>query len=246
MAGTVLTGLYNYIDDYVDKASDEPTITLRAIRAVMRDFCRFTHLWKETLDRINVVADTGSYALTAPTGNGDVVEVAGLDDVQYKEDGADDDQFFNLTIRSREWFDEYDKRWEHRTAVNPRACFYDHLDGKIYLVDTPDTASALGLLVRCWLMPGLTATTAPGFLFDKYSEHLAIGVAGYMCRMTNQRWSNPELGDHFWNIYQSHRMNAQQDQDRGFADVDSYRVIPEEAFTGGSRGRSWPTGTGTV
>lgn len=246
MAGTAITTLDTFVEDYIDGATNEAALLLRAEVFVLRDFCEWTHLWKETLTRITVVANTASYTLTAPTNYGDSVEILGLDDVQYKEDGEDDDQFFNLTIRSREWLDEYDKRWEHRTSPNPRIAFYDHLDGKIYLVDKPTSGSTSGLLVRCWLMPATDATTAPAFLFNKYSEKLAIGVAGAMCRMTNQRWSNPKLGDYFWNLYLSHRENAQQQQDTGFADVDSYRVIPERSHTGGSRNSSYPTGTGIV
>lgn len=238
MAGTAITTFYDYVDDYVNGASDETAILNRAIIATIRDFCRFTHLWKETLTAITTIADQDSYTLTAPTDNGDEVEISGLDEVQYKEDGAEDNQFFPLTLTSREFLDTYEKGWEHRTGPAPNTAFYDHLDGKIYLVPEPTLGSTTGLVVRTWLMPDYTATTVPAFLFSKYIYKLAEGIAGNMMRMTNQRWSDPELGDYYHNLYQSSRMNAQQDQDRGFADVENYRVIPEPAFTGRSKSNS--------
>lgn len=238
MAGTAITTIYDYVDDYVDGASDETSILNRAILSTARVFCRQSHLWKETLPDITVVADTAGYTLTAPTNYGDAVEIDGLDEVQYKEDGMDDDQYAPLTIKSREYLDAYEKNWEWRTAPQPEACFYDHLDGKIYLTPTPDTGSTDGLVVRLWLMPHYTATEIPPFLFTKYIDQLARGTAGRMMQMTNQRWSNPELGDAYWHKFLRDCQNAQRDQDRGFADIENYRVIPEPGHTGSSKHRS--------
>jgi hypothetical protein len=247
MAGTAITTLHTYIDDYVDNASSETGPTNRAIIATVRDFCRFTHLWQETLADISVVADTAAYTLTAPTTYGDVVEVDGLVFCLYKENGLDDDQYAPLEIKSREWLDKYDKQWEYRTAPTPRMAFFDKMiTNKMILVDTPTVASTDGLSVRVWLQPGLTATTVLPGLISTYTQTLTYGAAAHLMRMPNQRWSNAKLGDYYHNLYMDGRMNAQQDQDRGFADLENYRVIPEGAFTGGSRNSRFPSGTGTV
>lgn len=238
MAGTAITTLYDYVDDYVDGASDETAILNRAIINTMRVFCRLTHLWKETLDDISVSEDTNSYSLTAPTGNGNS-EIIGLDEVKYKEDGADDDQYATLEIQSREYMDTYKKGWEFQDSQpTPLYAFFDHLELKLYIYPTPDDDSTDGLNVRVWLMPDYGATTAPAFLYNLYINQIARGVAGNMMQMTNQRWSNPELGDVLWSKFLKDCQNAQQDQDRGFSDIENYRAIPEIAFTGGSKSRS--------
>ncbi len=238
MAGTDLTTLDTRVADYVDGATDEAAVLLRATVDVFRDFCKWTHCWKENLSDISSVAETQAYALAAGTDNCDSPEIIGLDKAQYKEADADDSQYSPLDLKSREYMDEYDSTWENRdSSPVPYRCFYNELDGKIYLIDTPSVASTDGLLVRVWLMPALDATTAPGFIFTKYPKALVWGIVGAMLRMTNQRWSNTELGDYYHNLYKTERGNAQQEIDRGASKLNDYHVIPELAFTGGSRNR---------
>jgi len=247
MAGTALTTLDTYVEDYVSGATNEAAILLRATVRTFRDFCDWTHCWKETLDDISIVAETKSYTLTPGTTNTDAGEVIGLDSAKFKEDGADDSLYSPLGIKSREYLDEYDKTWEDRdSAPVPYRCFFDELDGKIYLIDTPSVASTDGLKVRVWLRPALNATTAPGFMFSKYQEALTFGIVSKMLRMTNQRWSNPELGDYYHGLYMAERDNAQQEVDRGRGNIDDYHVKPELAFTGGSKNRSRGFGGGGV
>lgn len=246
MADTSIASYRTYVEDYVDGASDETTTTDRAIVDTVRDFCRFTHLWKETLPLIDIVADQSNYTLNPSTDHCDVPKVLGLDEVMYKEDGLDNQQFAPIDIVSREWLDTYDKQWVYRTSPVPRMAAFDHLVDEVFLIDKPTVASTEGLFVRVWLWPDKSATTAPTSFFEKYYKAIAQGSAAEMMRMPNQRWSNPELGDHYHDLYMAERMNAQQDQDRGFADIENYRVIPERAFTGGSRGSTFPTGTGVV
>lgn len=237
MAGTDLTTLDAYVDDYADGASDEAALLLRATVRTFRDFCEWTHCWKETLTDITIVVDTNSYTLTPGTTNCDAPNVIGLDSAQFKEDGEDDDQYSPLDIKSREYLDEYEPGWENRDSGTPYRCFFDELDGKIYLVDTPDSGSTDGLKVRTWLEPALNATTAPGFMFTKYQEALTFGIVSKLLRMTNQRWSNPELGDYYHGLYIAERDNAQQEVDRGRGNIRDYHVKPELAFTGGSKNR---------
>lgn len=236
MAGTALTALNDYVDDYVVGASNEAAVLLRAQRKTVIDWCRWVHPWKETLTAINAVAETQAYALTPGTTYCDYPEIIGLDGCKYKESGADDDQYFDLDVKSREWLDTYDKSWVHRdSAPVPNRCFWNELDGKLYLIDKPSAASTSGILPRVILAPSLTATTIPPFIIAKYANELTYGIAATLMRMTNKRWSNPELGDYYWNIYKDKRGEAQQEVDRGSAKLEDYRVIPELAFTGGSR-----------
>jgi hypothetical protein len=238
MAGTALTTLDTYVEDYADGVTNEADILLRATVRTFRDFCEWTHCWKETLDDIDVSEDVNSYALTPGTDNCDSPNIIGLDSAQFKEDGEDDNQYHPIDIKSREYMDDYEAGWENRdSAPVPYRCFYDELDGKIYLIDTPSADSTDGLKVRVWLEPALDATTAPGFMFTKYQEALTFGIVGKLLRMTNQRWSNPELGDYYHSLYIAERDNAQQEVDRGRGNIKNYHVKPELAFTGGSKNR---------
>lgn len=236
MAGTVLTTLDTYVEDYVDGATDEADILLRATIRTFRDFCEWTHCWVETLTDISIVAETRSYALTPGTDYCDSPNIIGLDSAKYKEDGADDSLYQPLDIKSEEYLTEYDPNWEDRdSAPVPYRCFFKELDGKIYLIDTPSAASTDGLKVRVWLEPALDATTAPPFMFTKYQEALTFGIVGKMLRMTNQRWSNPELGDYYHGLYIAERDNAQLEIDRSRGRVIDNHVKPLRAFTGGSK-----------
>lgn len=247
MAEYSLSGFYTFLDDYVDGASKNTTQALRATIYAMRNFCRFTNCWQQTLADISVVADTADYTLTTTADETDQPpEITIVKKVLFKQEGDDDDQYAPLDLKSREWLDVYDSRWKYRTAPTPRMAYYDHLDGKLYLVDTPTEASTDGLSVTVIVMPALTASTIPGFLQNKYFQAMLYGAAATMMRMPNQRWSNAELGDRYWALYMAERNNAQQDIDIGFLELDDFHVIPEGAFTGGSRGSRFPVGTGTV
>lgn len=238
MAGTEFTTLNDYVDDYVSGASDEAAVLLRASVFVFQDFCRKTHCWKETLPDISAVAETKSYTLTPGTTYSDAAEICGLNLCEYKEDGASDSQYSPLDVKAKEWLDVYDKGWQNRdSAPVPYRCFYNELDGKLYLIDTPSAASTDGIKVEVILMPGLTATTAPPFIFTKYQRTLVKGITGHMMQITNQRWSNPELGERYWRKYMDGRNLAQQEVDRGAARLEDFRVMPEQAFTGGAKGR---------
>lgn len=237
MAGTALTTLDTYVGDYVDGATDEAALLLRATVRTFRDFCEWTNCWKETLSDITLVAETQSYALTPGVTNCDSPNIIKLYSAQFKESGADDVSYSPLDIKSREYMDEYEPGWENRDSGTPYRCFYDELDGKIYLIDKPDAASTDGLKVQVILEPALNATTAPPFMFTKYPEALTFGIVSKLLRMTNQRWSNPELGDYYHGLYIQERDNAQMEVDRGRGNIKDYHVKPELAFTGGSKNR---------
>ncbi len=235
MAGTALTTLDTHVADYVDGVTSEAALLLRATVRTFRDFCEWTHCWKETLSDITTVDDTQAYTLTASTTYCDASNIILLYSAQTKEDGADDNTYSPLDIKSREYMDEYEPGWENRDSGTPYRCFYDELDGKIYLIDTPSDGATDGLKVQVIQEPALNATTAPPFMFTKYAEALVFGIVSRLLRMTNQRWSNPELGDYYHGLYKAERDNAQMEVDRGRGNVEDYHVKPLSAFTGGSR-----------
>jgi len=239
MANANVTDWDTVVSYYAKDAINEAAVLAEAIVATLRDFCRFTHLWKENLDAISVVADTARYTLTTPTTYGDVAEIAGVSSVKFKQDGMDDTQYYPIKPTSRTYLDSYDVSWEFRTSPQATQWFYDHITEELVLVDIPTLASEDGLLPRVFLMPDITATTVPGFLLQKYKYEIAQGAAGYLLRMSTKRWFNRELGDYNWTLYVSGRMNAQQDEDLGFTDREDYGMMPEPGMSGGSRNRGW-------
>jgi hypothetical protein len=81
---------------YVKFSSSYATLVTAEVLETLRDFCRDTGIWKEPIADISVVADTATYSLNLPTGNGDSPELAWIDSVKYKENGMDDDQYWTL------------------------------------------------------------------------------------------------------------------------------------------------------
>jgi hypothetical protein len=239
MANASITDWATVVSYYAKDATNEASVLAEAIVATIRDFCRFTHLWKQNLDAISVEADEARYSLTLPTTYGDKAEIAVVNSVKFKEDGADDNQYYPLKPTSRTYLDSYDTSWEFRESPRARQWFYDHITEELVLVDIPTEESDDGLLVRVGLMPDITATTVPSFLLEKYKYDIAHGAAGYLMRMSNKRWYNRELGDYQWELYINARMNAQQDHDLGFTDREDYVMMPEPGMTGGSRARDW-------
>lgn len=238
MANASISDWRTIVSYYAKGADQETTILDEATLSALRNFCRFTNLWKENLDRIDVVADTARYTVSPGTTYCDVPKAYALDKVQFKEDDAEDTQFYLLDMRSREQLQSYDSLWEFQTGPTPNKVMYDVLTNELVLVPTPTEDSDEGLLARVMLMPGVTATTCPEFFLLFYKHEIAYGAAGYLLRQATQRWYNRELGDYYWNLYMNARMNAQQDADIGFTDQERYNAVPEPAFTGGSRHES--------
>ena len=87
-----------------------------AVRNACIEFCERTHLWTEDLDRITVAADTREYALTEPSG----ATIILVDDVKYKQDGLDDDQFVTLDPVSENQKNRKDSgSWKYRESTSP-------------------------------------------------------------------------------------------------------------------------------
>jgi len=187
---------------------DLPNVPYPAMLDAVRDacikFCEETRLWTYTLDRISVVANTSSYALTPPAGG----VIIGSDEVKYKQDGMDDDQFVSLAPLSREGMDrgfgsgsvgvhsEYGgyggDAWEFQTAPTPSRFWLDN-DKNLKLYRIPTVASDEGLLVRVILKPTDDCTTVEDFIWDDHRETIARGARADLLSRKGQPWYDPEL-----------------------------------------------------
>lgn len=174
-----------------------PLLPIQGIKLAVRnaaiDFCKETLLWTYTLDRIDVVEDTQDYTLTIPAAQ--YGRVISLDDVKYKQDGQDDDQFVSLDIISEEQEDLYRSgNWKFSTGPTPSECWMDNVDKTLHLLPIPDTDSDEGLLVRVNLKPIATADTVPDFIYDDYRNVITEGALFYLFMRRNMPWYDPIQG----------------------------------------------------
>ena len=171
----------------------------KAVRKACIDFCEQTLLWTYTLDRITVAANTQSYTLTIPEAQ--YGEIISVDDVKYKQDGLDDDQFVTLAPISKNQKDLHDTgSWSFRTSATPSGYWIDK-DKDILLYNIPTEASTEGLLVRCNMRPTKTCTTVEDFLYNDHFETIGAGAKGKLFGHKGQSWYDPNLAGTFGSIF---------------------------------------------
>ena len=160
-----------------------------AIMESIRDFCDKTLTWKVNLDRISVVADTQSYALTIATS--DIISIMS---VKYKQNGLDDDQFVTLTPISEQDNDAYKQGgWEFSTSSSPSEFWVD--SGRtLNLWPTPTDASLEGILVKVFIKPLITATEVEDFFYNDHKKVITLGAVSKLLQETNTSWANIEVG----------------------------------------------------
>ena len=201
------------------------------VKETVRDFCRDTGIWKITLTRVNVVADTAIYTLTVPSTDG-AAEICYIDDVKYKENGADDDQFRTLSPFTRQEADNYDNgSWAFQEAPEPRK-FYSNADKQLILYPIPTVASTAGILPRVAVRPTDAATGCEPLIYVEYKKAIAIGAASALMNMPNKPWSNAEMSAFYGKQYEARRDEAMQSVQSGFNRSASQVNIP---WCGGSR-----------
>ncbi len=162
----------------------------RAVRSAAIEFCKETLLWTLDLTRINVVGNTQSYTLTVPAGQ--YGQIVLIDDVKYKADGADDDQFRTLTPIVEAPENLQSGYWKYTTATEPQ--YFDVEEGAnttLVLVPIPTESSTSGLLVKVCLKPTITADTVPDFLYNQHLMTIAAGALAYLFNATGMPWHNP-------------------------------------------------------
>jgi len=220
---------------YVQFASTYQSLVDAEVKEVIRDFCRDTGIWKKTLARVTTVVNQADYPMTVPTTDGKA-EICYFDNVKYKENGADDDQFRNLEPFTQEEKDEHENgAWSFHTAPDPYK-FYADVDKTLILYPIPTVASTDGLLIRVVVRPTDDATKVPDFLYIEHKKSIAIGVAGAMCNMPNKPWSDAALGKDLDNQYLARRDEALQMVKMGYTKKKMEAKFP---FFGGSRSQSW-------
>lgn len=174
-------------------APDIPGVPMPAVVNGVRDacikFCEETLLWNEDLTRIDVEVDTQSYALTAPSDS----VIISVDDVKYKLDGLDDDQFSTLDPISENQKNLHDSgSWSYRTSTTPSGYWVDK-DKTLFLYNTPTLASTLGLLVKVNLKPTRSCTVVEEFLYNDHFEAIGNGAKTNLFARKAMPWYDGQL-----------------------------------------------------
>ena len=164
-----------------------------AVRKAAIKFCEETLLWTLTLDRISIVANTASYPLTVPVlEHGEVINI---DNVKYKEAGADDDQFRRLDPISETQQDLIDSgSWSFLTSPQPNNYYSDYLNKQISFYQIPSVASASGLLVKVNLRPTIDTVDVPDFLYNDFKEDIKHGALENLFGAKAMAWYDIEKG----------------------------------------------------
>jgi hypothetical protein len=169
----------------------EPALR-RAVRNAAIEFCQETLLWTLALDRISIVANDKDYTLTVPVAQyGQIVLV---DDVKYKANGADDDQFRTLDPISKISENlNTEGSWQYYEATEP-SHFYIEEDANttLLLYPIPTVASVSGLLVTLTLKPTLAAEVVPDFLYNQHFQTIATGAKSYLFKVKGMPWYDPK------------------------------------------------------
>ena len=244
MAGTALTSFTTEVSYYVKGAekSENTTFISDQILKTVRDFCRETWIYRETLTAIDVVDGDDDYTLTPPVTNCDVPEIHMVDWVKFKEDGADDDQYsfvqpWNLESEEVAGSTGISAGYVFTEADSPQV-FYMDPDDTLWLKPIPnENAAGTGnLLVKLILIPDLTATTVPTHIYSDWLETIAIGVAARTMAMAGKKWYNPSLA----NFYKQEYLRARNDETRaqrwGGKTRTQLSVKFHRGYSGGSRG----------
>ena len=172
---TDISDWHKYILPYTPGAPK--LLMTRTLRETLRDFCRQTEAWQETLTAIDVVASTQSYALTSSNG-----DIAGVVWASYNDDAMDPTSEDQLDHESPEWRDGDEGTPDKYFVRNTRY---------IYLYPTPSSALTGGLDVIVALMPTDTATSVEDFLFDDFRDTIKHGALERLFDMRGQEWYDP-------------------------------------------------------
>jgi hypothetical protein len=185
-----------------------------AVRNAAIKFCEESLLWTYTLSRIDVVADTGAYSLTVPTDqNGQVVSI---DNVKYKEDGQDDDQFRRLDPISETQQDLLDSgSWSFLSSSTPNNFYSTFLSKQLNFYQIPSEASAGGLLVKVNLRPTISCDDVPDFLYDDYREAVKDGALAFLFGSKAMPWYSLETSLYHRALFKDAYSDAKQDKITG-------------------------------
>jgi len=175
-----------------------PMIEQKVIEAA-RILCEETHIWMDYLDDIDVTANTSDYTLTLPSSLNSIAEIIAVKTVEYKEDGADEDQFKYLdplgevlTEEQKLSFDSDTSGWKYATGDTPSRYYVSADCSILSLYPIPEEDSEDGLRVKVILKP-LRTVSALHDKVAKYFETITIGATALLYESLPETMGGDEL-----------------------------------------------------
>ncbi len=152
-----------------------------AVLEAIREFCRLSWIWRETLATFATVSGTAEYILVMP----EHASLEGVRRMRHSGGGA-------ILPKSDEELERYyGVGWEDETAATPEF-FNRPLPGRVLLVPIP--SSAVTVTVKAYLKPSQTATEVPGFFLTDLRKSIIQGVLGLLFMQTGTPWYDPRKG----------------------------------------------------
>jgi len=185
-----------------------------AVRTAAIKFCEETLLWTLTLDRISIVADTGTYGLTLPAlQDGQIINI---DNVKFKENGASDDQFRRLDPISETQQDLIDSgSWSFLSSPNPQNYYSDFVDKKLNFYQIPSESSVSGLLVKVNVRPEIDCDDLPDFLYRDYRQQIKHGALEILFGSKAMAWYDLEKSMYHGAMFKDAYADGKQDKISG-------------------------------
>jgi hypothetical protein len=154
-------------------------MAINALRNATIDFCTRTQAWRASLDPINVVAATATYALAAPAA----YPLADIGEIQKVM--LDDTEIYpSNPVQLDAWFSQW------RTLSTMGVAFYTRPDDeRITLASLPDAAGVLQVEVS--LVPARDATGMDTALYKRHLEAVAHGAKARLMAIPKKPWSDP-------------------------------------------------------
>jgi len=243
MASKDVSDYRDEVSFYIKNATKSTNTTFidKQIVRILRDFCKDTWIWRYDLTEISVVADQANYTLSLPTTDG-TAELVMVDWVKYKSDGLDDDQYtyvepINLLTEEIPSGTSKFSGGFVETSGNAPQVFWVDPDDTLWIKPTPNSTAAgtSNMKVKVIVMPALTATKAPIFLYNDWLEVIAKGVAARICNMAGERWYDPKLSDRYRKQYEQAKTDEAEAQRWQGKNRKQMVIRPHKAYTGGAR-----------
>lgn len=183
---------------------------ISAVRGAAEDFCKQTLLHSVWLDRISIVASTPEYALALPTTPATYLRIWNVDQVFFKENGADDDQFAPLDPQSEQELERvWDTSWRFATGPDPvDYVVTEYNPNYIRLRPIPTIASTNGLLIRVNVIPLDTATTLEDWLYYRWADEITAGALADLYGHKAAPYYDPKLAASWGEAFRNGVANA--------------------------------------
>jgi len=214
---TQLTAWEPYVYPYIPDAPNQALLT--ALRASVQEYLEMALLWTEWLTAINIVALTSAYTLSLPAGLSTNNLIEAIDQVWFKENGADNDQYTPLDpIDVHEKDEELRTAWKYQSAPNPSGFYMEESEENVInLWPIPTAASTSGLLPRVFVKTKLTITSVEDWIFNRHRDAITEGALAFLFKMKGMPWYDPNEGLAHRALFENKTANAKNVQKTGQA-----------------------------